>query len=194
MKEDGRAAVEMGIDIATYRARICGFGLRKKIDRGVQVKGQESSLIKTCFLGFVIAVLLVIAGVEVNPGPQVEQGKIDQMLAYVKNQEKESKIIKQMVELHKQEMAEMKKSTDALGLKFDCVSEIVSEIMNDYGQVKQAIKEWEMCHQRTEASLTQQMKQCVYSIPCDCNRSYISETSRPLEVRIKEHKYNLTQG
>jgi hypothetical protein len=39
-----------------------------------------------------------------------------------------------------------------------------------------------------------QTKQCVYSIPCDCGRRYISETSRPLEVRIKEHKYDLTQG
>jgi hypothetical protein len=39
-----------------------------------------------------------------------------------------------------------------------------------------------------------QMKQCVYSIPCDCDRCYIGETSRPLKVRIKEHKFNLTQG
>jgi predicted GIY-YIG superfamily endonuclease len=34
----------------------------------------------------------------------------------------------------------------------------------------------------------------VYSIPCGCGRCYIGETSRPLEVRIKEHKYNLTGG
>jgi hypothetical protein len=40
----------------------------------------------------------------------------------------------------------------------------------------------------------QQLKQCVYSIPCDCGRCYISETSGPLEVHIKEYKYNLTQG
>jgi hypothetical protein len=40
----------------------------------------------------------------------------------------------------------------------------------------------------------QQTKQCVYSIPCDCGRCYIRETSRPLEVRIKEHKNNRTQG
>jgi hypothetical protein len=32
----------------------------------------------------------------------------------------------------------------------DRVSEIVGEIMNNYGQVKQAIKEWEGCQQRTE--------------------------------------------
>jgi hypothetical protein len=40
----------------------------------------------------------------------------------------------------------------------------------------------------------QQMKQCVYSIPYDCGRYYIGETSRPLEVHITEHKYNVTQG
>jgi hypothetical protein len=40
----------------------------------------------------------------------------------------------------------------------------------------------------------QQMKQCVYNISCDCGRCYISETTRPLEFHIKEHKYNLTQG
>jgi hypothetical protein len=40
----------------------------------------------------------------------------------------------------------------------------------------------------------QQTKQCVYSIPCDFGRCYISKTSRPLEVRIKEHRCNLTEG
>jgi hypothetical protein len=40
---------------------------------------------------------------------------------------------------------------------------------------------------------TQQTKQCVYNLPCDCGRCYIGETSRPLQVCIKEHKYNLTQ-
>jgi hypothetical protein len=40
----------------------------------------------------------------------------------------------------------------------------------------------------------QQTKQCVYNIPFDCGWCYIGDTSRPLEVRIKQHKYNLTQG
>jgi hypothetical protein len=38
----------------------------------------------------------------------------------------------------------------------------------------------------------QRTKQCMYSIPCDCVICYVGETSRPLEVRIKEHKYKLT--
>jgi cystathionine beta-lyase/cystathionine gamma-synthase len=39
----------------------------------------------------------------------------------------------------------------------------------------------------------QQAKQCTYGIPCDCGRCYIVERSKTLGVRIKEHKYNLTQ-
>jgi hypothetical protein len=31
-----------------------------------------------------------------------------------------------------------------------------------------------------------------HSIPRDCGRYYIGETGRPLEVHIKEHRYNLT--
>jgi hypothetical protein len=33
-----------------------------------------------------------------------------------------------------------------------------------------------------------------YSIPCECGRSYIGETSRPLAVRLREHRHNLHQG
>jgi predicted GIY-YIG superfamily endonuclease len=40
----------------------------------------------------------------------------------------------------------------------------------------------------------QQKKQYVYNIACDCGRCYIGETRRPLEVRIKKHKYKLTYG
>jgi hypothetical protein len=38
------------------------------------------------------------------------------------------------------------------------------------------------------------MAQIVYSIPCECGRSYIGETGRPLAVRILEHRYNLKQS
>ncbi|KAJ8914806.1 hypothetical protein NQ315_014551 [Exocentrus adspersus] len=34
----------------------------------------------------------------------------------------------------------------------------------------------------------QNEKNCIYQIPCQCGKHYIGETSRPLDVRIKEHK------
>jgi hypothetical protein len=37
-----------------------------------------------------------------------------------------------------------------------------------------------------------QTAQRVYSIPCECGRNYISETGRPLAVRLREH--NLQQS
>jgi hypothetical protein len=39
-----------------------------------------------------------------------------------------------------------------------------------------------------------QTAQCVYSIPCECGRSYIGETGKPLAVWLREHRYNLKEG
>jgi predicted GIY-YIG superfamily endonuclease len=39
-----------------------------------------------------------------------------------------------------------------------------------------------------------QTAQYIYSIPCECGRSYIGETGRPLAVRLREHGHNLQQG
>jgi hypothetical protein len=33
----------------------------------------------------------------------------------------------------------------------------------------------------------QQTAQCFFSIPCECGRSYIGETGRPLTLRLREH-------
>jgi hypothetical protein len=40
----------------------------------------------------------------------------------------------------------------------------------------------------------QQTAQCVYSIPCECGRSYIDETGRPLAVLLRESRHNHQQG
>jgi hypothetical protein len=40
----------------------------------------------------------------------------------------------------------------------------------------------------------QQTAQFVYNIPCECDRSYIGETGRPLAARLREHSHNLKKG
>jgi hypothetical protein len=40
----------------------------------------------------------------------------------------------------------------------------------------------------------QQTAQSIYSIPCECGRSYIGEKGRPLAVWLHEHRHNLKQG
>jgi hypothetical protein len=40
----------------------------------------------------------------------------------------------------------------------------------------------------------QDTRQCIYSIPCDCGRCHIRETSRSLSIWIGEHMNNSKQG
>ena len=40
----------------------------------------------------------------------------------------------------------------------------------------------------------QNIANCVYSIACECGRSYTGETGRPLVVRLREHRQNLEEG
>jgi hypothetical protein len=39
-----------------------------------------------------------------------------------------------------------------------------------------------------------QTAQCIYSIRCECGRSYFRETGRPLAVLLREHRYSLQHG
>jgi hypothetical protein len=39
-----------------------------------------------------------------------------------------------------------------------------------------------------------QTAHCIYSIPCECGRSYVGETSRPLAVQLREHSHSLKEG
>jgi hypothetical protein len=39
----------------------------------------------------------------------------------------------------------------------------------------------------------QQMAKCIYSIPCECGRSYIVETDRSLAMWLHEHRHNLKE-
>lgn len=91
---------------------------------------------------------LVTGGVEMNPGPPVEQMKIDHILVYDKKQDKEGKVINQMSETHEQEMSEMKKGTNPLRPKFEGLSEVLPEMIKDYGQRKQTIRKCEMRYKK----------------------------------------------
>jgi hypothetical protein len=84
----------MGVDVELYRARIGTFyGVRMRMT----LRGSKEVDGKIWFIGLVLAVLLVVGGVEMNPVPQAELDKIDQILAHVKNQERETKVIQQRV-------------------------------------------------------------------------------------------------
>jgi predicted GIY-YIG superfamily endonuclease/uncharacterized protein (UPF0335 family) len=47
---------------------------------------------------------------------------------------------------------------------------------------------------KTKPTNQKDMKNCVYRIPCECGQSYVGETLRPLETRIKEHRNHTLKG
>ena len=78
----------MGVDITTYRLRI-GLHCRKlrTISKPTKI---DFSLLATYFFGFITAALLLIAGIEANPGPS----EMEQILRAIKGLQQEVNSIK----------------------------------------------------------------------------------------------------
>jgi hypothetical protein len=120
----------------TYRVRIGRLVVGKEGKGPEEKREQKGSESEVWFFG------LVIVEVELNPGPQVMLAKIDEIESYLKTQEKESKAIQGLLEGHKQEIAEMKKGTEAVCSKFDRLSEVIIEVIRDYDKMKQTLRDW----------------------------------------------------
>jgi hypothetical protein len=109
----------MMISIETYHARISSFVIKyEEEDVGRQI----------WFLG------LVIYGIEINPCLPVEQGKIDQILVLVRNEEKENKVIKSLLETYNQECTKIK---NGLGPIFEKLNKVMNKVISVYRQISQ---------------------------------------------------------
>jgi hypothetical protein len=70
----------MGVDIELYRARIGHFDIRQC---KLPVNNYNINIVRiahTWFFGIIVTVMLVIGGVELNPGLQTEEKLIEFML------------------------------------------------------------------------------------------------------------------
>jgi hypothetical protein len=95
------------------------------------------------FVGLVVMILLVMGGVEVNPGPPADQLKLDLILEHVKNQGHKTKMIREIMKAHSQKIDDTRKGTDYSGPKFDPLNEAINSVINDYNWIKLAIRSWE---------------------------------------------------
>ena len=53
---------------------------------------------------------------------------------------------------------------------------------------------WSILTKIRPPNQTQESKNCIYNIPCECGKRYIGETCRPLQTIINEPKRNTTNG
>jgi archaellum component FlaC len=80
----------------------------------------------------VLAVLLLVGGIESNPGPSPQlEGEINQLLAHMKKQEEESKRVRELLEGQKKNMQEMKVSITGFDTKIDGLGEIVKMLTEE---------------------------------------------------------------
>jgi hypothetical protein len=136
------AAQEWGVDSGTYRARIDTFRVSSVKKTAATQEVMEGN--QCLFVGLVIMVSLVVESVELNPGPTVEEEKLDQILTHVRNQEeRESKVIKKLLEMHNHESGEIKNGNKELVVKFEKLSEAINNVMAEYKQIEHAVKKWE---------------------------------------------------
>jgi chromosome segregation ATPase len=89
----------------------------------------------------------VIGGVEANLGPSVEQEKFDQIITHMRNQEKETKVMKNLLESYNQEMVEMKKGSSVISSNFEKLTEAINKVISDYKEIKQSMRQWEERHE-----------------------------------------------
>jgi chromosome segregation ATPase len=100
--------------------------------------------VEMSFFGMVLAVLLVIGGTESNPGPSPQlEGKINQLLAHMKQQEEESKGVRDLLEGQKKNMQELRVSITGFDTKICGLGEMVKMLTEEQDRVKNLVKTWE---------------------------------------------------
>jgi hypothetical protein len=87
----------VGVDIATYRDRIGLFGRRKSSVTSSGESVSKVGITKMWFMGLIIASLLIVGGVELNPGPTLE----DKVMEILTGQRENVKIANDWMEKNK---------------------------------------------------------------------------------------------
>jgi uncharacterized membrane protein YhiD involved in acid resistance len=130
----------MGVNIEAFHTRIVSF-MTRFIKCTIGVTQDVAMGNQILVLGLIVIVLLMIKGLESNPGSKDNQEKIDQLTVHLQNEKDESEAIKSLLETQKQEMKEIKYAHRDLGTKFHKVAEVMTEVTTNYKEIEQTVKE-----------------------------------------------------
>jgi hypothetical protein len=72
-----------------------------------------------------------------------DQLKLNLILEHVKNQGHKTETFREIMKVHSQEVTNARKGIDDLGPKFDLLNEAINSVINDYNQIKLAVRRWE---------------------------------------------------
>ena len=119
------------MDIATYRARISLFGRRKS-----NVTNCESvskvGITKVWFIRLIIASLLIVGGVELNPWPMFKEKVMEILVAQREN----ARTVSEWMDRNKTSM-------DNVCMKLDKLNEIMMKMQEEHERLSGLVNSWE---------------------------------------------------
>ena len=107
----------MGVDSVAYRSRIGRFNVRKTKTRSI-AEQTSISIMNIIFSAAVIAILLIVGNIEINPGPNTNDNEtglktientLAQLVTAISDLTKENKITNDIIRQNKLDIIEMKK-------------------------------------------------------------------------------------
>jgi hypothetical protein len=85
----------------------------------------------------------LIGGGRCGTEPRSNGGAGKVRSTHVRNQEREIKVMKKLLETHNHEIGEMKNGNKELVVKFEKLGEVINNVMTEYKQNEHAVKKWE---------------------------------------------------
>jgi hypothetical protein len=100
------------------------------------------------FFGILVAMMLVIGGIETNPGPKMER-----LLDYMMAQREEGKMILELLEKNKT-MEKLQNTIKEFGTKTDQLIQSAKTMKGEQERIKNLVSIWEVKQKRTEGELS----------------------------------------
>jgi chromosome segregation ATPase len=96
--------------------------------------------------------MLVIGGIETNPGPHMEE-KMERLLDHMMAQHEKGKRIRELLEKNKTSIETFQNTIKEFGTKIDQLSHSAKTMKEEQDKIKNLVNSWEMKEERIEGEL-----------------------------------------
>jgi hypothetical protein len=143
----------MVVELGVYRARIGLFWTNSSELQQANMKKSGVNLASVWFFGILVAMMLVIGGIETNPGPQMEE-KMERVLNHRMAQNEEGKGIRELLEKNKTSMEKLQNTINEFVTKIDQLSQSAKTMKEKQERIKNLVNSWEVKQKRIEGELS----------------------------------------
>jgi hypothetical protein len=141
----------MGVELGVYRASIGLFRYNRSEVRQANMKESGMNLRSVWFFCILVAMMLVIGGIETNTGPQMEK-KTERLLDHMTAQREEGKRLRELLEKNKTK--KLQNTIKEFGTNIDQMSQSAKTMKEEQERIKNLVNSWEMKQKRIKGELS----------------------------------------